>query len=295
MLKQLTLAAAVAVAYFTTAPAFAAASSSARLWPLAIDLVDLDPDDGVTPSVTFWSRGPDPMWPPIANYGWARALQTASGGWAHDFQDSMPFTPGDAAAQAGWTVSYASLMVLSSGDAAGAGLFAEGGASDFLRPEDGAYASFNAGVVALAGTDSFGNGAGFSLSANTRLVISGEARIEGAATWTGHEPGRDDQVSTSVRMEIKGLDGSQQAIEELAYADFATVSRTSFDFSYSRTLQLSFENLTDAAVDGTLINRVYVEGTTYAMPSPVPEPGTLSLLAGGLAVIGCIARCRHRT
>lgn len=278
-------AVAFAAACIAAGPASAAATASATFGPLAIELTDLDLSDGITPSIAFWYVSATD---PLANRLHVVAMQTDP--WAiQDFVSwgLTPWTPGSLDASAGAAQAHADIT--GSGDAVGTVLRASGSASDFTSSIDGAYAGFQSDAIAPQSW-----GTGFTLSANTRLTVSGLATISGAASWTGHGAGWDEQAAASVRMDIKALDDSQVSFDEIEHHDWATAGQPTFDFSESRMLSVSFENLTNGDQDGSLVNIARANGQTYATLGPVPEPGTLGLLAAGLAATGGLVRRRRR-
>lgn len=285
MNKQATLALTAAAACIAAAPAFGATSAGATFGPVQIELIDLDASDGITPSVSFWYVS---TVTPMANRLQAEAMQSMP--WAYQktpLHGLTPWSTGSVDAAAGAAQAHAELT--GNGDAAGTLLHASASASDFSGPLDGAYAYGLSDVLAPIGF-----GTGFELSANTRLIVSGEARVEGAGSWTGHGTGWDDHAGASVRLDIKATDGSQPSFAELSRSEFASLNgQHTFDFDDTEQLQVSFDNTTGDAVNGELTLVARASATTYATLGPVPEPATLALFGGGLVVVAAARRRRR--
>jgi len=275
MKKQLTLAAATVAALCATS-AFAASSSSATLGPLNVQLFDLNPLDGITPSITFASD---------AGQSSTYAYVYQPNPYAYDVQNNYGATLwGDVSSSAMTSLAWASSSL--SGAAAtghGATLTAAGATADFTSPSYYDSASYN------ASTTSHTSGSPFTLSANTALVISAAATATAAAN--GHNLSYADNASASASLYLWGA-GPSGAGSQSAY-DSASVYRDSYlngpwTATDSRTLGAAFVNLTSGDMSGYLQLSVDADGNTYA--SPVPVPAAVWLMGSGLLGLAGIAR-----
>ena len=276
MKKPLTLAAATVAALCATS-AFAASSSSVMIGALNVQLFDLDPLDGIAPSITFASSGYD-------SYSTAYAYQ--SNPYGYDYQSNYGTTPwADTASSA--TTSLVSANASLSGAAAngqGATLTAAGAAADFTSPNYD-YASYSANVTAPY--YSYYNS--FTLSANTALVISAAATVTAAAN--GHSIYADyAQANASLYLWGAGPSGggSQSAYDSASVYGSSYLGQGPWTATDSRTLGASFLNLTSGDMTGNLQVNVGAYGTTYA--SPVPVPAAVWLMGSGLLGLAGIAR-----
>ena len=278
MKKPLTLAAATVAALCATS-AFAASSSSAMLGPLSVQLFDLNPLDGIAPSVTFASSGYD-------NYSYAYAYQTNPSG--SDYQSNYGTTPwADTASSATTSLAWANASL--SGAAAnghGATLTAAGAAADFTSPNYYDSASYNANVAAPY----YYYYNSFTLSANTALVISAAATVTAAAN--GHNLYYADYAQANASFNLWGAgpsgSGSQSSYDSASVYGYSYLGQGPWAATDSRTLGASFLNLTSGDMTGNLQVNVGAYGTTYA--SPVPVPAAVWLMGSGLLGLAGIAR-----
>jgi len=277
MKKPLTLAAATVAALCATS-AFAASSSSVMIGALNVQLFDLDPLDGIAPSITFASSGYD-------SYSTAYAYQ--SNPYGYDYQSNYGTTPwADTASSA--TTSLVSANASLSGAAAngqGATLTAAGAAADFTSPNYD-YASYSANVTAPY--YSYYNS--FTLSANTALVISAAATVTAAAN--GHNLYYADYAQANASFNLWGAgpggSGSQSSYDSASVYGSSYLGQGPWTATDSRTLGASFLNLTSGDMTGNLQVSASAYGTTYA--SPVPVPAAVWLMGSGLLGLAGIAR-----
>ena len=277
MKKPLTLAAATVAALCATS-AFAASSSSVMIGALNVQLFDLDPLDGIAPSVTFASSGYD-------SYSTAYAYQ--SNPYGYDYQSNYGTTPwADTASSATTSLAWANASL--SGAAAnghGATLTAAGAAADFTSPNYYDSASYNANVAAPY----YYYYNSFTLSANTALVISAAATVTAAAN--GHSIYADyAQANASFNLWGAGPSGggSQSSYDSASVYGSSYLGQGPWTATDSRTLGASFLNLTSGDMTGNLQVSASAYGTTYA--SPVPVPAAVWLMGSGLLGLAGIAR-----
>lgn len=303
------VAAAAALAVAGPALATSTSSASATMSGLQIQLVDLNPGDGIAASISF-------MFGPQANVGSASAgwnsqtaSQSASGNF---FSNANPWRPGSTDA----VTSFASAAAFLSGNgsASGSSLGASGQAAS---PGDVAYdpqyfnyalpyASFSASVQA----PSYFVGA-FELSPFTVAIFSATVSVQAEAVgggfltypW-GYTYGQGNSAGASASLYVNGPaagggSGSQNSSDSRsvwvnAYYDGWSGQWTNAADAQSGFVGVSFANLTDAAMGGSFRADVSVSGNAYGSTAPIPEPGTWAMMLAGLAVAGGIARRRQR-
>lgn len=291
------------------AQAASTASASATLSNLQIQLIDLDPDDGIAPFITFAPSE-------VSNQGWASAsFRTPQEAQSSDetFSSQLgPWQPGSA--QAATTLSMATAMLSGNGTANGTNFLASGQATSpgdtvYLPPlpgTTGAAASFFATVRAPA---SF-SGNSFTLSPSTIAVFSVAAEVQGAAIGGGTQDFSGGFVvragnfaSARASMFVfgpaaSGGPGSQTSRNERNLWLSSSYNVLTGDWinaidSVSVGLGVSFTNLTAAPMLGNLEIVVIAEGVANGNLSPIPEPATWALLLGGLALVGRAAARRR--
>lgn len=264
----------LAVASVLPAPAFAASSSSANIGPLTVMLFDLDPLDNVAPSITFNDLG--------YNYVYADAYQDPFGAYQENYSVG-PWTPNAAGASAG--VAQASASIIGPAVANGTMISASGSVADFHSPNNGEYAEYYAHAYAPA--DQY-----FTLSANTVVVISGAAHVAVTGTGTSSYDSAEAGAYISIYGPGGGGGGSQSADDSIS---LSISDAGPFSYIDSRSLGVSFVNLTGADMTGNLLVQAYVYGETYSYPAnPVPEPENWAMMLVGLLTLGSLARHRRR-
>lgn len=267
MMKQALLP---AVLLSLAMPTVAAIGSSASLTGLRYELVDLDPNDGITPSVRFT--------------GISDAKARASGGFC-DVGSNCIWTMGDFTRAA-----YASITrsEISSAFAAvsPAGLFAGGtfdNAFDTPSGRDDVYESL-AGYRGVEGKPMF------VLSAHSGLRITGQYTLE---AWS--DPLRDPEPRlrsterswASVFFRSRFIDGPEPRREVQAMADWLSEP----DYAHE-TGEISVLMRNDFDHQATLWGRWGV--LAHGWVPGIPEPSTYALMGLGLAVVGMAARRRGR-
>lgn len=277
-----TLAAACMAA--AAGPALAGATSSGTFGNLVITLTDLNPDDGIAPSMTFNLNGPSFIDSRTEGFGDISE--------SYQFQNYAPnqgslFT---GETHSAWSSSSGTIMTAN--NVAG-------------------YTSMSAQGVALSGLDAYGTyHAGsigstpentFTLSANTMVTFSVMADMR-ASTTMGYNLDADMAEYASVHslLNVGGMiNGSfvNDAQDRYLDAGFNVLddnTTTGVSNSWSGLLSVSFANTGPGQADGFLQSFVIVDGYSAVWDgvTPVPEPGTYAMLLAGLAVLGGVVRRR---
>lgn len=285
MVKRLIGMAAVAVASWAAhAPVWAAASSSATLGDLTIELVDLNPGDGISPSISF--------------AGVATGASRAFNSDPFQHPDDEVFAAGPFVA---FSVSTSTLHSASGASVTGGAPATLTGASTLIGTiMAGGYAN---GTSAFLGLDESGYSASggvnyhlstqFTVSANTLVLFSAAGTVAASVTTSYVDSPYNYEYATAfadIRVEGPGASGGglQSSFDELGLF-FDNLSGPNADTS-SRSLAASFTNLTGSSMDGKFHAAVSANGVSYA--AAVPEPSAYWLAAAGVAVLGMAARRR---
>lgn len=268
------LAAALLAAW--AAPSGASTFASFSVGPISFNLFDLNPDDGIAPSISFLGTGSLQEVATARDYGlalfdsqnvtvspWVPLAVSAAvpGSWV-----SVSVSGNDGGTVSGTTLK-ATGATHGTGSQPGAGEIYGRIATDYsftLSPFTKVV--FEADVSLSASTTH--GGAAFEF-ANLRSWLR---------TWDENQPpGAAPQSSLDeASIYVKSAwNGSQYVPDSGSLGD---------------TLSVSFVNGSASALDGKL--RGNFEMTGYS-PAPVPEPETWALLLAGLGIVGGIARRRR--
>lgn len=279
-----TLAAACLVA--AAGQALATSSSSATMGNLLITLTDLNPTDGIAPSLTFTSEGRASLLSAVNSWG-----DIIDGKVAIRYAPN-PQGPLSADTHTDWASSSASVMAANT--AAG-------------------FTTMSTHGVAGSGPDAYGYYRGnatnampqndFTLSANTAVTFSVIASTQ-SSTSMGYnlEADQGEYATAHALMNVYGSVNGQFQIdtqEHISYSDFSVRgdgSTMGASDSWSGKLAVSFYNYGATSTTGQLQSFVDVEGQSAVWDgvTPVPEPETYAMMLGGLALIGAVGRRRSR-
>lgn len=280
MLRTLIIGAALLAAAFHAGAAYAQATGTTTLGNLTYTLVDLDPNDGITPSLTW---GTWPVNSPNDLYSNGGVSAELRNGWeGHGPRESL-FLPGPAPAEVSLGSDYMSAhsllhqresqqtveMILTPS--------ADMGDSDVNR---------HARVFANSGN------VGFQLSDNTRVVFTVEGQATGSVT-RGDEFYERFQTYNFLFLWL----GSTNYQTDF---DLFTVESAEGSFEagadHQFTLSLAADNRSGAMLSGMTGFSSSTEAIsmvrTAQLPSPIPEPDSLPLYLAGLGVIATWARRR---
>lgn len=262
------LATIVAIASLTALPAVAS-TATATLTDFHIELVDLDPNDGIAPSLLF------------QNVQGGSFIAAESGAPGHVLTDAhqggTPFGAGSSSSARGGASALSSFT----GDPRGAGGLAS--ATAFT----GMPGLYGASTVQL------GDGAiyaPFTLSADTRLVITADASASALSTFA--DPHADTWASVFLKL-TDGTGTGSVSTDTATAEQFALIGGTPSATTDTRRISISFDNLTAADLGGIFYGSIDAYAADLS-PSAVPEPGGLPLLAAGLGVLAWRLRRRAR-
>ncbi|WP_295993592.1 PEP-CTERM sorting domain-containing protein [Rugamonas sp.] len=269
-ITRLTLAAA-AVAVATAGAAQAAATSSASFGNLVITLTDLDPNDGIAPSLTFQVNGKPSISGQTRSFGDERI--------EHDYVDTTVGQQGALSGSLNDVLASSKATVNSVANLAGFSSMATTGAALSTADGYGLYSSSAFGESPLMNT--------FTLSANTRITVTVDAAIS-VQTTLGYNSaiGQDEQANASLRLLLgpfgpAGTDLNQSLNATFAYADDGSIIGQSA--SWSGPISVSYSNLTAFDATGKFNAEVSVSGYSALA---VPEPGSYAMLLAGLGLVG---------
>lgn len=275
MKRNIILAATLLALGLPTVGAWATASSEMTVSNFRVELFDLDTTDGITPQVAFTLAGSGSV-----NYAGAYSGDpvVSANNWLYT---GLMFGSG---------TSTASPSALANGLAA---LDGEAQSAAGATVRTAGYASSDTRLSIGEGAVSFGDDAQltvFTLSANTRMVISGE--VQATATSSG---GFQEYADSGLLMALGPIDQSQPGgtfdeVGVYSASGGAGIVTNSID----QMASVSFENTTAADLDG------YFDGyaASYAQSGfavSVPEPTTSAAMLAGLGLLaGALRRRRTR-
>ena len=250
---------------------FADAVATASFSNITVELIDLDPGDGIAPAVTFYGTSvaqaitiftPDNQMSIVSNLG-ATSFGAVS--------ETSPASP--------WSGASGSF----SGDVyAGTGTATATARATGLKEPFGAMAQ-GIGEVEFGGIAS-PVPMGFLLSPRTELIISGFADLEGEVTPGGYDQSTASNMSMAIDAATSA--GPQHSAASLrAGVDRTSPSRSVVD---EMELSVSFSNGDATSASGDFYGLLSAAAT-----SAVPELPASMLLLGALAAMGIATRGRR--
>jgi len=253
-------------------------SAFATLETLTVQLLDLDPSDGVTPSITFLQDS-----------------HIISGAYTYLPRGSEvkpefgvhPWTPISSTSSTQWATSTASITGPATAQDS---TFSASGRSNL--PISGNLNINQAGYYARATSRPIDSTVNFSLSANTKIVVAATATIAGSASTSGITSYYNRDYASSVAS-LAVSSGEYASYDYIAHQLDTSVYGNPESYVDSRTVTVSFSNATDYDVYGSLDVIAKIDGGAYASASAVPEPTTTALMLAGLTAVGAIASSRR--
>lgn len=265
---------------FAASPAFADSAASATLGNVHITLVDLDLNDGITPSITIDFGSQPYLNGAIGSYG----TEFVRDGYAH-LGKNAGSTVTDSV-QAAYASSSASMV--GANNVSGVTSMTVSGTAGSGTVGFGEFGALAANYTLTS----------FHLSANTQIIITMDATMN-VGTTLGYDPltGQFEHASSHVHVLFDGYDADGNSLLDEYYQELyvdaamdASGSFTGAQNSWASTVSVSFSNLSSQELLGNFYSEIGVGGSS--IPTPVPEPGTYVLLLAGLGVVGTVARRR---
>jgi hypothetical protein len=275
------------------APASADALSSARMGPLVITLYDLDPGDGLAPSIVFDNPG-------LPSHVHASAISSGDGYDSQIGEATWPVAHGAATSAVSYLAQvYASVAGSPSNPSLIFSSLSMTGAAQALSGNAASYDAY-------ARVPYFTN-EGFTLSAHTLAVFSSDAVVD-ARTTLGYDPlsGRTESASSGAFIDVESgaasADGNVQRSDAFLSADagyhWDGTNWVGESVSEEGLLTVPFVNLTATNAAGQFYAGADISGLTATAfggaASAAPEPETYVLLLAGLGLGAGMAR-RRRT
>lgn len=275
-MKRITTISLLIAAAFGSSAAQAEVVSNAWLGPISIQLIDLDLNDGIAPSIT-----------PTSQYAqvYGSAYDSAAANNPSYSQDTSSYTP-PLSGSTSTAISQVSSSLTGS-DPTSANQYASGSA---VGPtgSPGNYGEYYGYSYAYGF---------FTLSANTQVIFSADASTSASSDApynTGQEWAWAEAYLYGYLYNYTFV--GQDYINSIGYNYQDTYNEETGEYEYSnvndsdaRTLSFSLSNPFAEAVSGYLYGRAYAQGYSYSdykSPSQVPVPAALPLLASALGLFG---------
>ncbi len=287
-------------------PAMAASTADVQVTGVSLQLIDLNPGDGIAPSVSFSggaSRGESAIsFTRPGSSGSENATFTGlAGAWS----------PGSVGVAGGFGSAAASLS--GGGMPTGSSLSATGSATaptgGFCLPGDTGFNNcFAAQAGFSASVQPTGFSSSFTLSPGTLMVLTVDATLNASATGGGRTAQfndffftNGDGASANLSLSVNGAGPTGSGLQSssdsrflsaFAFYDFGSGVFIPDSESFSGQLGVSFTNLSSGTLEGSFTMNLGVSGTAYGDALLVPEPGAWALMLAGLAAVAGVARRR---
>jgi hypothetical protein len=274
--------------------ASADASSSARASNLRVTLIDLNLDDGITPSITFNTASTD-----HASRTSMERREVPEGGtevYLRD-EDEGAGMFGPVSSDASEGVSRAFASVSSDGGLEGLALYAEGSG----LTSEGVTRTYSGGATVLWNEANGYAANAFRLSANTRAVFTVDVNLTAklslaSPTTLFHSAHADAGLTVWDQADGDGhgpqYNGFVARLEDWVWFD-GTPASGGAGFIQQRTLTAQLDNLTAGWMEGGAALSVSVRGA-IPPPAPVPEPSGIASLVAGIGVLALRTRWKPR-
>ncbi len=266
-MKNPALTVVAAVIALTATGLASASTASANFSDFHIELIDLDPSDGIAPAVQF------------EDVQGGSFVAAESGTPADHLTDLHLGGQVFGGANSSATHDAASASAQLNGDAFASGAQAAATASADLRDTYGAASVW------------LGDGSNvvtFTLTPHTRLVISGDATASVMSTID--DPNAD--AWASIYLKLTDYTGLDQVSDGGAEAEqFSTDGARPSELVDSRSVEISFDNATADSAGGIFYGAIDVSVSDLSLS--VPEPATGALLLSGLGLAGLLRRRRR--
>lgn len=273
------MAAAIATA-FTASPTMAASYSSASLSNFQVSLVDLDLNDGITPSITF-----QPNYHSFFRISARPFGADSSEFFSLDGDDISPLSK---------TITHISNNVSASisGDNFANRVFQASGNSS----GEEIFGISSQGYVARI-ADRFS----YILSANTQLNITAKALnyMETTATAADVAASRYEYAASSASLFITGSNNINftSDLDQKGLISYFYQSMTPINLNELTLLSLTLDNIGEQKLAGVISSSIGVDGTSYTgfvdpNLSAIPVPAALPLMASAVGLFGLGAKRR---
>lgn len=280
-------AAAALLACALSTPAHAAvleASASISLKNLTITLIDLDPTDGIAPSIDFLDVGTNRyrLRSESAITDWQGTVTgSANNASLTGSQNSLllpsQVSSGSAGAQSSAEITLSSISLKTAASL------------DTSTPQHDISRETTAGLISCCDNDTGGSFVSFFLGANTALRIQGQYDLAALLQSGGASTGAGQFASTGLYLNLASDDQSSWLADE-AIAEIDGVAATR-----SGLFDLTLSNQSGSFRSGSFAIQANAIASVDSGVSPVPEPESIALMLAGLGVAGAIgARRRQR-